>query len=175
MPSSIYRSGKSAYNRILIYKKINSGSSVGDIATALVELGDWSLVFHLRYNALKYYQEAYELLIEEQVAVESIAYILSPDIPVSLPIFSKDPIYSEDNQPNTYQKRQYQGYIDVTFNIDKYGKSSGFLVLDKSSNTTRDIEKRLRRHINKSTFRPRFIDGRLARSDNATLRYYYSL
>jgi hypothetical protein len=35
-----------------------------------------------------------------------------------------------------------------------------------------DVERRLRRLLHSSPFRPRFVAGEIARSDEITLRYY---
>ena len=41
------------------------------------------------------------------------------------------------------------------------------------SGTTKDVERRLKSDVSNTRFRPRFIDGRLARTDQFVTRYYF--
>jgi tetratricopeptide (TPR) repeat protein len=174
MPVSIYRYGKNAYERMLIYEQNDPERSMEDIIKTLMEMGDWSLVFRFRHDARKYYQEAYQLLTNHQVADECIEKILSPEIPVNLPNFSTDPVCPHTEETEGEQAGQHLGYIDVSFKINKFGQTRELMILDKSPNTTADIERRLRSHIDDSIFRPRFTAGRITVS-GTVLRYYYDL
>ena len=107
----------------------------------------------------------YELLAE-QGAHESIDRIFSPEIPVLLPAFAQNPLVPAREQRG-------DGYIDVSFEIDKYGKSHHIRILGTTTDSTRAVEKRFVQFISGSRFRPRVVDGRFADSAPVVVRYFF--
>ena len=174
IPSGIYRYGRNAFERILIYRQNDPDTSKEDMVRTLMEMGDWSLVFRFGQDARKYYQEAYQLLSNEQVARECVERILSPQVPVYLPDFNTGPVCPNVDETEGPQTDQHLGYIDVHFKINQQGRSRELMILGKSLNTTPDIERRLRSHIHDSIFRPNLTGGRIAEFE-AAVRYYYDL
>ena len=69
----------------------------------------------------------------------------------------------------------YQGWIDLRFRLNRYGKPQNVEVLGRSLSVTEPIEDRLTRHIrNASSFRPRFKEDKLLEEDIIEARYYYT-
>jgi hypothetical protein len=130
-------------------------------AKAMIELGDWYLMFAFNGAALEQYQAAHDLLVSEGASQSSIDEILSPEIPPVLPA----PLDAPD--------RQHHGYVEAAIEVGPYGNARNIEVLATSADTPRIIEKRLRQYLEKSRFRPRFVDGRLTRSDRFAARFYY--
>jgi hypothetical protein len=135
----------------------------------LVEVADWDLLYAQSVNgnekALEEYTRVYELLAE-QGAHESIDRIFSPEIPIILPAFAQNPLVPAREQRG-------DGYIDVSFEIDRYGKSHHIRILGTTTDSTRTVEKRLLQFISGSRFRPRVVDGRVADSAPVAVRFFF--
>ena len=64
-------------------------------------------------------------------------------------------------------------YIDVSFDVTKHGRGERIEILETSEGATRAEEQDLIRFIEQRTsFRPRFVDGELADSAPVVVRYY---
>jgi hypothetical protein len=134
----------------------------------LVEIADWDLLYAngviADENALAEYTRVYQLLVG-QGAQESIDRIFSPEVPVVVPGFAPNPLLSGREQRGNE-------YIDVSFEIDKHGRSHHVRILGTTAGSTRAVEKRLVQFISGSRFRPRVVDGRLADSARVVVRYF---
>jgi hypothetical protein len=134
----------------------------------LVETADWDLFYANSViadeNALAEYTRLHELLAERG-AQESIERIFSPDIPAILPAFAPSPL-------GPAREQHGGGYIDVSFEIDKYGNSHHVRVVGSTTDATRAVEKRVVQFISVSRFRPRVVDGQLADSAPVVVRYF---
>lgn len=151
-------------------RKVNNAMSfLGplDAALALIELGDWNLLFDRNGVALDNYGAAHDFLQSVGLPDATISELFSPAAPVALPAFGPTvQVYDP--------RREYDGYVDVSIKVNRYGQSKHIDVLAASSaDDSKPIERRLKRHIARTHYRPRFVDGEPARSDRFTLRYYY--
>jgi len=63
-------------------------------------------------------------------------------------------------------------YIDVAFEITKYGEGKSIEILDTSTNTTKDARLQIRDLINWSRFRPRMANGAFEDPSRVVVRYY---
>jgi tetratricopeptide (TPR) repeat protein len=144
--------------------KIDFSESFGrdgiERAKARLELGDWYLLFDDTAKALDQYQQAYDLLRQSGVSEDVVATIVSPTMPALLPVAARP------------EARAPRGYVDVAV-ATRFGRATDVDVLAASPGTTRAIERRVQQYVNRSRFRPRFIDGQLARSDRFTARFYF--
>ena len=66
------------------------------------------------------------------------------------------------------------GYVDLGFEVDRYGRSSRARILAATDNSTRAVEKRLVQLVERSRFRPRIVDGQVADSGPIVVRYFFS-
>ena len=97
----------------------------------------------------------------------AIAEIYSPELPVTLPTLRPNPFASSaEAEPSRY--------IDVAFDVTKYGAGERIQILETSKNATRAEKRDLIRVIETTTFRPRFADGNLAESAPVVVRYSLS-
>ena len=71
------------------------------------------------------------------------------------------------------ENRTHRGYIDASIELTRFGQTKSIDVLDKSAGTSKALEKRLRQYVSSISFRPRFVDGELARSDKFAARFYF--
>lgn len=135
-------------------------------ARTLIRLADWRLLCSRNGSALHTYESAYETLLDKGADEDTIADLLSPEIPAALPAFD-EPLDGDDEPP------AYRGYVDVSFVVGKYGSPRKIVILDRSAGTTKAVEKKLRKYITERRFRPRFVDGELPRADPVSARFYY--
>jgi hypothetical protein len=71
------------------------------------------------------------------------------------------------------QAANYLGYIDVVIDLDAYGRSESVRVESGSGPATSTIARRLEKYIEKTQFRPLFVDGERVARDDVALRYYF--
>ena len=166
-----YRFWRRSLQRLLAYDAANGMPSI-DRVDSLLKIADWDIVttqaLHTRDvwdSALDTYEQAYAKLRNEGVDQESIRAMFAPEVPVVLPTFQPNPLASAETPGTT-------GYIDVTFEVTKFGRARRVEVLASSENASRDAEKVLVQRISRSVFRPRVIDGRVADAAPVMLRYY---
>jgi hypothetical protein len=69
------------------------------------------------------------------------------------------------------ETQESSGYIDIAFEITKYGTSRRIEILDTTTNATDAAKDRLVRVISRSRFRPRLTGDRFAFSP-VVVRYY---
>ncbi len=158
-----YGVGRSALQRIYA-REVATGSwqTQGD---ALLQIADWDLI-HERYAiALSEYELLYEKLTELGAAKSSIDGIFSPATPAVLPSFMPNALISHETEESG-------GYVDVAFEITRFGTSRRIEILDSSPGVSEQAQDRLVDLIRSSQFRPRTTDGRFRRSTRVVTRYY---
>ena len=160
--------GKESLRRLLAYDVANAAPRETRVES-LVQMADWDLMFANGRSendaVLATYEAAYRELEKAGTSQASIEETFSPKTPVVLPAFLRNPLASE-------QTPESKGYIDVAFEISKYGKSDGIEIIGRTNNVTDAAERNLVRVIARSTFRPRLTAGRVAENSPIVVRYY---
>lgn len=167
-----YSEGKNVFNRMLIYIGNNPDAEAFELADALMEFGDWNVLFNRGFTGRKKYKEAWELMQEYEVEPEALNNFFRPIMPVHLPRFTAKPNSREKFNIPGDAELPYIGYIDIAFTISKYGRAKRFEILDKEGSITSSMESRLRRFLRNSPFRPRLDNEGESVADRVTLRYY---
>jgi hypothetical protein len=160
--------GKASLRRLLTYDVANAAPWETRVES-LVQIADWDLMFangRSESNAvLATYEAAYRELEKAGTSLASLEDTFSPKTPVVLPVFLPNPLASE-------QTPESKGFIDVAFEISKYGKSAGIEIIGSTNDVTDAAKKELVRVISRSTFRPRLTAGHVADSSPIVVRYY---
>jgi hypothetical protein len=140
-----------------------------DQMNALVNMADWDLRFaggrQQNEAAFQAYEALFERLQQEGLEQSFIDEVFSPSVPVVVPAFSPNRLVSSEAPDSS-------GYIDVAFEITKYGEGKAIEILDTSTNATDDARIRLRDLIKRSRFRPRMADGAFEDPARVVVRYY---
>ncbi len=167
-----YPAGRRSLQRLLSYDVAN-GEPLVTRVDSLLRIADWDIVTTQATgsrddwdSALATYEQAYAKLRMEGVDPASIEEFFAPEVPVVLPTFAPNPLVSEPTDT--------AGYIDITFEITKFGRARRVRVLDTTTNASREAEKEFIGQISRSVFRPRLIDGRVADAAPIVMRYYVS-
>lgn len=163
MSLSNYLTGRLSLQRLFAYEDATSASWPSR-AGALVRIADWDLMHSENRSALEGYELAYEIL-EASSARSSIHDLFSPETPVVLPAFRPNPLTSPQ------ESEQALDYVDVAFDITRYGKSRRVEVLETTTSAT-DLVIELVHVIKGSRFRPRVTNGQFD-SSRVTVRYYF--
>jgi hypothetical protein len=158
----LYGLGLMSHKRLVDYSEAMASSSAAvDYVRALVELADWSLLFSRNGTAVKRYAEAYALLVQQGVSAESIEEFFPAATPVFLPAFAP-PLEGMADARSA-------GYIDVDFQIGKYGQPRKVTIVAVAGEDAAAISKQLAFAIGNGRFRPSPVN------DGAEYRVRYSL
>lgn len=158
--------------RLLAYE-IRSAAPTAARADAIVNLADWNLLSvpaeRRRFSgidelALAFYQRAYAELQQDRDAPASSAQIFAPELPVTLPTHEPNPFAVAGTATPSR-------YIDVAFTVTNEGTGKRIEILPTTKDATRGEERDLIRLIESTSFRPRFVDGKLAAAAPVTVRY----
>ena len=111
---------------------------------------------------MKRYAEAYDLLAGQSTSAASIEEFFPADTPVFLPSFAPSPLDGAAVEGST-------GYVDVDFEIGKYGQPRKVAVVAVAGDRAEAISKRLVSAISNGRFRPSPL------AEGAEYRLRYSL
>ena len=123
-----------------------------------------------RYTGLEpvlaQYEKALEELARAGAGPQAIEAMFSPEVPIVLPAFEANPFVTDD------PRNAGGSYVDVAFEVTKYGKGAGAHIVAATDDTKRSVQRELIRLIEESAFRPRVVDGRIADAAPVSVRYY---
>ncbi len=170
-----YRHGREALERRLQYILLSDKADPEEVARARVDLADWLMLFKKRMAALDVYEEAYRELKAANGSQEVMNELFSPVMPVTIPTFIDYRYTRAYHDIPDDVALDYQGWLDVSVGINRYGQTTDVEVLGKSLSVTDPIESRLVRQLRSSTsFRPRFSNDTLLTEDVLKARFYYT-
>jgi hypothetical protein len=109
---------------------------------------------------------ARSLLVKNNIAQETIDELLSPEVPPVVPVLPESVV-------GTVHDRVLRGYVDAAVEFTRFGAVKRVEILGRSPAVTKDIEGDLRHFVSAQTFRPRFVNGELPRSDRFAARFYF--
>src|SRR5687767_6060630 len=104
------------------------------------------------------------MLEQDGASQTSVEQLFGPPTPVVLPAFQPNPLARDATRAET-------GYIDVEFEITKYGRSRAVEILD-NANATHAAKQDLMTLIRSSRYRPRLTEGTFADATPVRMRYY---
>jgi tetratricopeptide (TPR) repeat protein len=159
--ASLYDLGRDSYRRRVAYSA--SGSSAYEVARALVELADWSIVFSRNGTALKDYARALALLVESGASEAAIEELFPTDVPVFLPTFVPSPL-------EALADGQATGYVDFDFEIGRYGQPRRTRIVALQGAAAAASARAVAAAIARSRFRPSPF-AETERATNYRLRY----
>jgi hypothetical protein len=157
--------GSAALQRAIDYSVASAEPVL--IAERQLELADWYLLMDQYDEASAAYAAAAESLRAAGVQEAQIATILASGLPV------RDPETALLALANDDAVDDFDGYIDVAFDLNRYGKASNARVLAGAS-YDEQTEEDLLRQIQDSRFRPGFDQGTPVARTDVTLRYYFA-
>lgn len=166
--TSRYELGRDSYRRLIAYAEAVSERAPADPHAwqsrleAYLNLADWDLLYSRNAVAQDEYAQVLNLLESTGVAEPLIAQIFAPPVPVVLPTFAPNPLWTQESAR----------YIDVTFEVTRFGESRRVNVAGAAPGVSGTAKSELLALIKASRFRPRAADGELGRASPVALRYY---
>jgi hypothetical protein len=147
-----------------IAKIIESNPSlpVTDHAEVLVHLGDYNFVRKNTETAIEFYQRAYLLLSDGTAGSKSLERLFEK--PVMIPALSLSfPGASNDTGVNNK--------ITLAFDITANGKTKNIEVVSERDPGNKTARNGVTNVVTRSTFRPRFVDGKLVDSQRVEMSF----
>jgi hypothetical protein len=166
--TSHYELARESHRRLVVYAGEASARSPDDALAwenqvrAYVELADWDLLYSQNGVAFGEYEQLHEMFEAADGPEQLIAETFAPPIPIVLPTF----------KPNPLDTPRSARYIDVGFEVTRYGESRRIEILAATAGVPDSAKTTLVNLINVSRFRPRVTDGELGRASPVVLRYY---
>ena len=157
-----YQRGRQSLRRLYAYGAASSDSPLRQ-ADAMAQIGDWDLLYSHNGRAMESYALA-QATLEQAGAAAAINELFAPSTPVVLPAFQPNPLMRDETRATT-------GYIDVAFEITKYGQSRAVEIRD-AANATLAAKRNLLALIRNNRFRPQLTDGQFADATPVRVRYY---
>ncbi|HVJ31019.1 MAG TPA: hypothetical protein VNA66_11975 [Gammaproteobacteria bacterium] len=158
-----YHRGRQSLRRLYAYSAASEGSSLLQ-ADAVVQMADWDLLYSHNSQAIESYELAHAMLEQDGAAAMSVEQLFGPPTPVVLPAFQPNPLARDATRAET-------GYIDIEFEITKYGRSRAVEILD-DANATHAAKQDLVSLIRSSRYRPRLTEGAFTDAASVRMRYY---
>jgi hypothetical protein len=166
----LYQLGRRSYGRLIEYDEAAYGDSSTE-GPALrrrlepyVHLADWDLLYSADGPALEAYVRLYELIRTTRSAERLTAWMFTPEVPIVLPTFLPNPLATQSSAR----------YIDVAFEITRYGESRRIDIVGATPDVPDAAKDELVSLVKRSVFRPRVADGEIAREAPVRFRYYLS-
>lgn len=127
---------------------------VEDYVKCLLDLGDWYFINDQRSNALVHYDEAYQIIRSHQADKKTMVDFFSK--PVLIPAINRDPSESIGSSVGS----KTGAYVRLTFDVNKYGKTSRIKVIEQSNPENFMVRKKAREYIKTLVFRPKLVEGK---------------
>ncbi|MGA0806443.1 MAG: hypothetical protein ACO3PV_08010, partial [Pseudohongiellaceae bacterium] len=170
--SAAFINGRSALQRMRFYAQAGRLPAAQQAALLVAE-ADWHLLFDHHGKALRMYAEAQTAMQAMGLGSAEIVALLAPPVPPQLPTFAALPHSRAHFGVETATALAWDGWIDVSFELTRYGKPVQLTLLGSSPGTDKAVEARLRRLLLASPFRPRTGADETDQPRVYRLRYHY--
>lgn len=165
--TSPYQVARDSYHRVIAYDEAVFGDSADEASLrgrleAYLQIADWDLLYSQNGVAFDQYARVHDRLKTTESAEPLIAELFAPPIPIVLPAF----------QPNPLETAESTRYIDVAFEVTKYGESQRVEIASAAADVSATEKDDLVSFIKRARFRPRVADGELGRAAPVVVRYY---
>lgn len=169
-----YEQGRNALMRLRYYQINDPTTDPALILHTALSLADWSLLFNRLNEAKDEYLHAYNFAQQNPSLAKAAELQLNPALPVLLPDFMPLPHSRGYFEIGDDDELQFDGYIDVSFDVLRTGDVRHIRTLGASSNSTPTVERRLRRLLGAAPQRPRLENGVPMPREDVKVRYYFA-
>lgn len=171
---NVFLNGKYTLDRMALYLRTARETPVVHLIEVLLRLGDWHVLFNRSGEAGNYYHAAQSLADGLEARGFAADALLNPPLPVQLPTFmalphSRGALGIADETPV-----RFTGHYDVEFSRSRSGDARRLRFVGSSGNTSKALERRLRRLLTAVPFRPQLQDGEPVSSETTRVRYYFA-
>ena len=142
----------SSVNRMVKILGANPNLQHQDLAMALVQVGDWYLIYKMQDAAISSYKVAFQLLAVDATGTNGVEKAFGR--PVRIPS-----ITDISNDANSQAPEQEQSYVKLSFDVGTDGKADHIKVVEESNNKNFMARKTAKAQVKSWVFRPRFDKG----------------
>jgi len=143
---------RGSLNRIIKIVKENPSLAPHERAMALVNIGDWYLIYNMLDGAILSYQQAFQLLMEVETTGGEVDKIFGR--PTRIPLLSG---YTDNN--NGPAVAEGQPYVKLSLDVDTNGKPDNIQVVEEGNTKNFIARESAKTRVKSWLFRPRFQDG----------------
>lgn len=164
------REGMSAINGLIELYADNPEAPPGAEAQAIVELGDWNLLFGDRHNAIDAYKEAQQKLSSnehEEVRSQVNKLFGRPVALPNLPLLESIAGLESPEQPSS-------GYVVAQFDVSKQGDVRNISILESMPENDISQRRKAKMSLSRVKFRPRFVNGEPVYTEHMIHRYVFN-
>lgn len=161
-PINNFAKGERALIEVIRIVMRSEASSDEAIATAILELGDWFLMFNKHDRATTLYRRVWEIL---QSDPRTLATTFDSPTPLYLPL-PGDP---EENE--TVSGRPRDGVVEMSFRVDKSGSVRGITTVQSEPKDLMDTE--VRRALLRARYRPAFDGEKTLATDDVRVSHKF--
>ncbi|MDT8398819.1 MAG: hypothetical protein RQ899_09410 [Pseudomonadales bacterium] len=168
-----FNNGTDAYERLLSYLEKSQQKNSLEYVLATIGLGDWYLLFGEMNKSEQQYGHALKLLNDGDFSEQDKQYLLKPAVPTELPAFGAASIMTTPGPEEAFPSTHYRGYVDVRFEINRYGHVMNLDSIATSEEVPAYIVSELGWRLRDSRFRPPLAAYDKRTGEVQRLRYYY--
>lgn len=156
--------GKRAIERILDIYAEDQPSSVIDYAQALIFYGDYLLALRRKFDAMKRYRQAYDVLVKNDADLDEINELLGEPKPL------KNLNPPGDDEPDIAAN---MAYVDAVFDVPGNGWPNNIRIINSNPQDPK-MQRRGELAIAGTRYRPRFEGGKPVATSGVKLRYVFN-
>lgn len=175
-----YVRGKTAMDRIVAIQAANAQLPPEAYALALVHQGDWFLLFNKWNSAEETYSQAYHVLIDKGLPREEVnSFFARPrSLPaIGLPGTEPEPEDVQGAEEHRLTEEQVlteeHPYVLVSFDVSKSGRARNIRIIESNPPDSISLQRKARKSIAASKFRPRLENGEPVDTTDMQLRYIF--
>jgi tetratricopeptide (TPR) repeat protein len=145
-----YDRGRESYARLLDHAVLTAPQRIA----VLLEAADWELLHGRGTAAVRLYEEVYRLVSKNPPLEHEVDAQLHPAVPVVLPTWLPPAHSREQVGIAPEADLGLFGYVDVRFELTRFGKARRIHVLGTGGETSADVEHQLKQYLRRLQFRP---------------------
>ncbi len=158
-----FHKGKRSLEAVIDIHKSGLPGSVVEFAQALVYQGDYYLSLNKKWNAMRNYKKAYNILLEHKAGEQSLIAIFGEPRrvePFTIP-GNNAPVWGTET------------YVDSIVNIPINGWPRDIVITASNPQNDENLNKRGKHAVAATRFRPRFEEGKPVDTEGIKLRYVF--
>ena len=157
-----FAKGERALIEVVNSVKASEDASVEDLAEAVLELGDWYLVFDKRDRATTLYRHMWELL-------ESNPDLLAQTFDAPTPLYL--PLPGNPDADGAPVGRPRNGVVELSFRVDQAGRVSGIATVRSEPRDLMDVK--VKRAVRRARYRPAFDGNAMLAADDVRISHEF--
>lgn len=159
-----FPAGQKALERIVEIRRLRADEEPVPLAEAILELGDWHLLFEKTRLAGQYYQHVERILNEVNETAAETLFSQATLLHFPQPIDPKQPT-------NRLKPVAVRGHVEVGFTVTDRGTTSRLVTISSEPSGLMDF--RVRKSLRAARYRPPLVDGQFQTASDQRFRHEF--